>query len=106
MKEFGAFVEFLPGKDGLVHISELANFRVKQTEDIVKMGDDLGQMPRRGRKRPRETLAQSRDGRTRKRNRPGFVASASLSGTRRPKRSFCDRSATIFDLLCSINPVR
>src|SRR5262249_24344849 len=33
IKEFGAFVEFLPGKDGLVHISELANFRVKQTED-------------------------------------------------------------------------
>src|SRR6185436_7076139 len=31
IKDFGAFVEFLPGKDGLVHISELANFRVKQT---------------------------------------------------------------------------
>src|SRR5208283_2128727 len=41
IKEFGAFVEFLPGKDGLVHISELANFRVKQTEDIVKMGDEI-----------------------------------------------------------------
>ncbi len=41
VKEFGAFVEFLPGKDGLVHISELANFRVKQTEDIVKVGDDI-----------------------------------------------------------------
>jgi polyribonucleotide nucleotidyltransferase len=41
IKEFGAFVEFLPGRDGLVHISELANFRVKQTEDIVKMGDDI-----------------------------------------------------------------
>ena len=41
IKEFGAFVEFLPGKDGLVHISELANFRVKQTEDIVKLGDDI-----------------------------------------------------------------
>ncbi|MDB6035671.1 MAG: pnp [Verrucomicrobiales bacterium] len=41
IKEFGAFVEFLPGKDGLVHISELANFRVKQTEDIVKIGDDI-----------------------------------------------------------------
>jgi len=40
-KEFGAFVEFLPGKDGLVHISELANFRVKQTEDIVKVGDEI-----------------------------------------------------------------
>ena len=41
VKEFGAFVEFLPGKDGLVHISELANFRVKKTEDIVKVGDDI-----------------------------------------------------------------
>src|SRR6185436_20146625 len=33
LKEFGAFVEFLPGKDGLVHVSELANFLVKQPED-------------------------------------------------------------------------
>src|SRR5207248_7475799 len=41
IKDFGAFVEFLPGKDGLVHISELANFRVKQTEDIVKIGDEI-----------------------------------------------------------------
>src|SRR6266581_2998030 len=41
IKDFGAFVEFLPGKDGLVHISELANFRVKKTEDIVKMGDEI-----------------------------------------------------------------
>ena len=41
IKEFGAFVEFLPGKDGLVHISELANFRVKKTEDIVKIGDEI-----------------------------------------------------------------
>jgi len=40
-KEFGAFVEFLPGQEGLVHISELANFRVKQTEDIVKIGDEI-----------------------------------------------------------------
>jgi polyribonucleotide nucleotidyltransferase len=41
VKDFGAFVEFLPGKDGLVHISELANFRVKKTEDIVKVGDEI-----------------------------------------------------------------
>jgi polyribonucleotide nucleotidyltransferase len=41
VKEFGAFVEFLPGKDGLVHISELANVRVKNTEDIVKIGDEI-----------------------------------------------------------------
>jgi len=39
IKEFGAFVEVLPGKDGLVHISELADFRVKTVEDVVKIGD-------------------------------------------------------------------
>lgn len=39
VKEFGAFVEILPGQEGLVHISELANFRVKRTEDVVKVGD-------------------------------------------------------------------
>ena len=41
IKEFGCFVEVFPGKDGLVHISELANFRVKQAEDIVKIGDKI-----------------------------------------------------------------
>ncbi|MBM3821781.1 MAG: polyribonucleotide nucleotidyltransferase [Verrucomicrobia bacterium] len=41
IKDFGCFVEVFPGKDGLCHISELANFRVKQTEDIVKMGDEI-----------------------------------------------------------------
>ncbi len=39
LKEFGCFVEVLPGKDGLCHISELADFRVNRTEDVVKMGD-------------------------------------------------------------------
>lgn len=39
IKEFGAFVEVLPGKDGLCHISELADFRVNKVEDVVKMGD-------------------------------------------------------------------
>jgi polyribonucleotide nucleotidyltransferase len=39
IKDFGAFVEVLPGKDGLVHISELADFRVKSVEDVVKVGD-------------------------------------------------------------------
>lgn len=38
-KEFGAFVEILPGLEGLVHISQLADYRVNQTEDIVKVGD-------------------------------------------------------------------
>jgi polyribonucleotide nucleotidyltransferase len=41
VKEFGAFVECMPGKEGLVHISELADFRVRRTEDVVKMGDSI-----------------------------------------------------------------
>lgn len=38
---FGAFVEFLPGKEGLVHISKLSRKRVAKVEDIVKVGDDI-----------------------------------------------------------------
>jgi predicted RNA-binding protein with RPS1 domain len=41
IKDFGSFVEFLPGREGLVHVSELANFRVKQVEDIVQLGDEI-----------------------------------------------------------------
>ena len=36
---FGAFMQVLPGKDGLIHISELAEGRVEKTEDVVKKGD-------------------------------------------------------------------
>jgi polyribonucleotide nucleotidyltransferase len=39
--EFGAFVNFLGAKDGLVHISELANERVNRTTDVVKEGDQV-----------------------------------------------------------------
>ena len=41
IKDFGAFVECLPGKEGLVHISELADFRVNKTEDVCKLGDEI-----------------------------------------------------------------
>jgi len=37
--DFGAFVEILPGQEGLVHISQLATYRVNKVEDIVKVGD-------------------------------------------------------------------
>ncbi len=37
--DFGAFVNILPGKDGLVHISQLAKKRVNKVEDVVKVGD-------------------------------------------------------------------
>jgi polyribonucleotide nucleotidyltransferase len=39
IKEFGAFIELLPGKDGLLHISEMADRRVNKVEDVMKMGD-------------------------------------------------------------------
>jgi len=38
---FGAFVEILPGKEGLVHISKLSRQRVKKVEDVVKVGDEI-----------------------------------------------------------------
>jgi polyribonucleotide nucleotidyltransferase len=41
LMDFGAFVEVLPGKEGLVHISQLANYRVGRVEDVVKIGDSL-----------------------------------------------------------------
>jgi polyribonucleotide nucleotidyltransferase len=39
LMDFGAFVEFLPGKEGLVHISQLDAHRVAKVEDVVKVGD-------------------------------------------------------------------
>ena len=39
--DFGAFVNFLGSRDGLVHISELAPQRVKQTSDVVNVGDQV-----------------------------------------------------------------
>ena len=38
---FGAFVEILPGKEGLVHVSELSNKFVKNVEEVVKLGDEF-----------------------------------------------------------------
>ncbi len=39
--QFGAFVEILPGKEGLVHISKLADHRVEKVEDVVNIGDEV-----------------------------------------------------------------
>jgi polyribonucleotide nucleotidyltransferase len=41
LTSFGAFVEVLPGKEGLVHISELSDRRVNRVEDVVKVGDQI-----------------------------------------------------------------
>jgi polyribonucleotide nucleotidyltransferase len=39
--DFGAFVEFLPGQDGLVHISQLDSYRVPSVESVVHVGDEV-----------------------------------------------------------------
>jgi len=39
--DFGAFVEILPGTDGMVHISQLADYRAPTVESVVKMGDEV-----------------------------------------------------------------
>jgi polyribonucleotide nucleotidyltransferase len=41
LTNFGAFVEILPGKEGLVHISELADYHVAKVEDVVKVDDEV-----------------------------------------------------------------
>ncbi|HIT79776.1 MAG TPA: S1 RNA-binding domain-containing protein, partial [Candidatus Faecivivens stercorigallinarum] len=41
LMNFGAFVEIAPGKEGLVHISKLENYRVDKVEDVVQPGDEV-----------------------------------------------------------------
>lgn len=41
IKEFGAFIEFAPGKEGLVHISKVSNERIKNVEDVLTLGDTV-----------------------------------------------------------------
>ena len=41
IKEFGAFVEFAPGKEGMVHISKISKDRIKQVEDVLTLGDKV-----------------------------------------------------------------
>ena len=41
MVEFGAFVEIMPGTDGLLHISQLSDERVRRVEDVVREGDEI-----------------------------------------------------------------
>ena len=39
IKEFGAFLEFAPGKEGLVHISKISKERINRVEDVLTLGD-------------------------------------------------------------------
>jgi polyribonucleotide nucleotidyltransferase len=41
IKEFGAFLEFAPGKEGMVHISKLSKERVNHVEDVLTLGDTV-----------------------------------------------------------------
>jgi len=41
IKDFGAFIELLPGKEGLLHISEIAHHRIPKVEDVLHMGDEV-----------------------------------------------------------------
>mgnify|MGYP000843023316 FL=1 len=53
IKEFGAFIEFAPGKEGMVHISKISKERINRVEDVLTLGDkvkvfsDLGKDDRR-----------------------------------------------------------
>lgn len=39
IKEFGAFIEFAPGKEGMVHISKISKERINRIEDVLTLGD-------------------------------------------------------------------
>ena len=39
IKEFGAFIEFAPGKEGMVHISKISKQRINRVEDVLTLGD-------------------------------------------------------------------
>ena len=41
IKEFGAFVEFAPGKEGMVHISKISKERIDRVEDVLTLGDTV-----------------------------------------------------------------
>ncbi len=41
IKEFGAFIEFAPGKEGMVHISKISNHRINRVEDVLTLGDKV-----------------------------------------------------------------
>lgn len=88
IKEFGVFVECLPGKEALVHISELADFRVENAEDVCKLGDEIWvkciDIDDRGRVRlSRRAAAAEMEGRP--------YEPAASSSEDRPRRSHDDR---------------
>ncbi len=90
IKEFGAFVECLPGQEGLVHVSELADFRVNKVEDVCKLGDEIivkcVGIDDKGRCRLSRRAAIAE-----KEGRPYTAAAKPEGGSDRPRRDFGDR---------------
>ena len=98
VEPYGAFVNIVPGVDGMVHISQLADYRVDKVEDVAKLGDELtvmvidvdpGGKVRLSRQAVLEGWtveeAQSRD----RGGRP--AAAAAIGGDRGPRRDGGDR---------------
>jgi polyribonucleotide nucleotidyltransferase len=76
LMQFGAFVEILPGKDGLVHVSDWANQRIDRIEDVAKIGDEVDV-------KVKEVDSQGRVNLTRRALLPDFDPSTETS---RPER--------------------
>ncbi|HPS95134.1 MAG TPA: polyribonucleotide nucleotidyltransferase [Bacteroidales bacterium] len=97
--EFGAFVQILPGKEGLLHISELDWKKVEKVEDVVNVGDEvevklLEMDPKSGKMRlSRKALIEKPEGYVEPERRPrpegprGGHSSQGRSGERRPFRN-------------------
>ena len=92
--DFGAFVELAPGRDGMVHISELANYRVASVEDEVKVGDEVEVLVtdidptgrvRLSRRALLETDGDDANGGSGDNARPSFEASRMDRGGPRPR---------------------
>jgi polyribonucleotide nucleotidyltransferase len=94
--DFGAFVEILPGTDGLVHISQLADFRVGKVEDVVKVGDEIMVMiididPEGKIRLSRQAvLAGWTAEEARERDRKNRAGGGGRSGPSRPRRPYGD----------------
>jgi polyribonucleotide nucleotidyltransferase len=89
LMNFGAFVEILPGKEGLVHISDLANERVGRVEDVVKPGDEVDVLVK-------EIDAQGRVNLSRRALMEGYDPASDTNGRGRGGGGFRDRERAGF----------
>ena len=82
---FGAFVEILPGKEGLIHISELEDYRVARVEDVVNVGDEVTVIVTEVDRQGRINLSR-RQAMPGARPRPAAPAGAARGGVPSPRR--------------------